>query len=82
MALDVTPLANAIARLREGLARHTSELLDEQLRDVLIQRFEFTYEMSHKTLRRYLQECSPSSEDVARMSFAELIRAGNAQGLP
>src|SRR5215475_11488688 len=81
MALDTTPLSNAIARLREALARHHSEPLDEQLRDGLIQRFEFTYELSHKTLRRYLQEISPSSEEVARMSFADLIRAGNAQGL-
>jgi len=81
MPLDVTPLANATARLREGLARHKSEPLDEQLRDGLIQRFEFTYELTHKTLRRYLQERAPSSEEVARMSFAELVRAGTAQGL-
>jgi len=81
MPLDITPLANATARLREALARHRSEPLDEQLRDGLIRRFEFTYELSYKTLRRYLQERSPSSEEVARMSFAELIRAGTAQGL-
>jgi nucleotidyltransferase substrate binding protein (TIGR01987 family) len=81
MALDPTSLANAVARLREGLVRHRAEPADEQLRDGLIQRFEFTYELSHKTLRRYLQETSPSSEEVARMSFAELVRAGNAQGL-
>src|SRR5204863_9094281 len=81
MPLDITPLANATARLREALARHRSEPLDEQLRDGLIQRFEFTYELSYKTLRRYLQERSPSSEEVACMSFAELIRAGTAQGL-
>jgi nucleotidyltransferase substrate binding protein (TIGR01987 family) len=81
MSLDTTALANAVQRLREGLARHRAEPNDEQLRDGLIQRFEFTYELSHKTLRRYLQERSPSSEEVARMSFAELIRAGTAQGL-
>jgi nucleotidyltransferase substrate binding protein (TIGR01987 family) len=81
MPLDITPLASATARLREALARHRSEPLDELLRDGLIQRFEFTYELSHKTLRRYLQESAPSSEEVARMSFAELIRAGTAQGL-
>src|SRR4051794_23055627 len=81
MPLDITPLANATARLREALARHRSEPQDEQLRDGLIQRFEFTYELSHKTLRRYLRERSPSSEEVARMSFAELIRAATAQGL-
>lgn len=81
MSLDVTSLENAVRRLREGLARSEREKDDEQLRDGLIQRFEFTYELSHKMLRRYLQERSPSSEEVARMSFAELIRAGNAQGL-
>ena len=42
MALDITPLANATARLRGALARHTAEPQDEQLRDGLIQRFEFT----------------------------------------
>lgn len=81
MALDTTSLQNAVERLREGLARHQREPGDEQLRDGLIQRFEFTYELSHRTLRRYLQERSPSSEEVARMSFAQLIRAANAQGL-
>jgi predicted ATPase len=32
---------NAVARLREGLARHQGEPADEHLRDGLIQRFEF-----------------------------------------
>ena len=81
MALDITPLANAAARLREALVRHRAEPHDEQLRDGLIQRFEFTYELSHRTLRRWLQERAPSPEEVTRLSFAELIRAGNAQGL-
>lgn len=81
MALDPTSLGNAVQRLRDGLARHYAEPADEQLRDGLIQRFEFTYELSHKMLRRYLQENSPSPEEAARMSFAELVRAGNAQGL-
>jgi hypothetical protein len=42
MKLDTTSLGNAIRRLREGLARHEGEPRDEQLRDGLIQRFEFT----------------------------------------
>ena len=81
MPLDATPLRNAVQRLREGLARHRAEPLDEQLRDGLIQRFEFTYELSHKTLRRYLQDILPSAETAARMTFAELVRAGNEHGL-
>jgi nucleotidyltransferase substrate binding protein (TIGR01987 family) len=75
------PSPTPTARLREALVRHRAEPQDEQLRDGLIQRYEFTYELSHKTLRRYLQERSPSAEEVARMSFAQLVRAGNAQGL-
>jgi nucleotidyltransferase substrate binding protein (TIGR01987 family) len=79
--LDTTSLANAVQRLREGLARDRAEPSDEQLRDGLIQRFEFTYELSHRMLRRYLQDVLPSSEDAARMTFAELVRAGNERGL-
>jgi nucleotidyltransferase substrate binding protein (TIGR01987 family) len=81
MPLDITPLANAVQRLREGLARHQAEPADEQLRDGLIQRFEFTYELSHRMLRRYLHDILPSAEDAARMTFAELVRAGNERGL-
>ena len=81
MTLDITPLGNAVQRLREGLARYQRELSDEQIRDGLIQRFEFTYELSHRMLKRYLQEISPSSDEIDRMPFADLIRTGNAQGL-
>jgi nucleotidyltransferase substrate binding protein (TIGR01987 family) len=81
MVLDTSALANAVRRLREGLARHEREPMDEQIRDGLIQRFEFTYELSHGFLRRYLRETAASPDDVQRMAFADLIRAGNAQGL-
>jgi nucleotidyltransferase substrate binding protein (TIGR01987 family) len=81
MKLDTTSLGNAVRRLREGLARHESEPMDEQILDGLIQRFEFTYELSHKMLRRYLRETAASPDEVERMPFADLIRAGNAQGL-
>ena len=81
MPLEVTPLAKAVQRLREGLARHQSEPTDEQLRDGLIHHFEFTYELSHRTLRRYLAETAASPDEFARMPFADLIRAGNAAGL-
>jgi len=81
MKLDTTSLGNAVRRLREGLARYQSEPMDEQLRDGLIQRFEFTYKLSHKMLRRYLRETAASPDEVDRMPFADLIRTGNAQGL-
>jgi len=81
VALDATPLRNAVERLREGLARHKREPLDEQLRDGLIQRFEFTYELAHRTLRRYLRETAASADDIDQLTFADMIRVGSAQGL-
>lgn len=81
MKPDAAPLGNAVRRLREGLARHRREPMDEQLRDGLIQRFEFTYELSHRMLRRYLKETAASPDEVDRMQFADLIRTGTAQGL-
>jgi nucleotidyltransferase-like protein len=79
--LDTTSLGNAVRRLREGLARYEREPTDEQIRDGLIQRFEFTYELSHKMLRRYLKEIAASPDEIEQMPFADLIRTGNAQGL-
>jgi nucleotidyltransferase substrate binding protein (TIGR01987 family) len=81
MKLDTTSLGNAVRRLREGLARCEREPTDEQIRDGLIQRFEFTYELSHRMLRRYLKEASVSPDEIERMPFADLIRTANAQAL-
>ena len=45
--LDMGPLERALQRLQEGLARYQQDVGDPQIRDGLIQRFEFTYEISH-----------------------------------
>ena len=81
MSLDIRSLGNAVRRLREGLERCKREPTDEQIRDGLIQRFEFTYEQTHEMLRRYLEEIAASPDEIERMPFADLIRSGNAQGL-
>ena len=79
--LDLTPLNNAVNRLAEGLARYAKDVTDTQIRDGLIQRFEFTYEISHKMLKRYLEAISPSPGSVDAMAFSDLIRTGSEQGL-
>lgn len=81
MTLDITALGNATERLREGLARQQREPADDQLRDGLIQRFEFTYELCHRTLKRFLKEGAASPDEIEQMPFADLIRIANAQGL-
>ncbi|MFM2031568.1 MAG: hypothetical protein RLZZ297_333 [Chloroflexota bacterium] len=79
--IDLTPLQRAIDRLGEGWERYQRDTNDIQIRDGLIQRFEFTYELSHKMLKRVLERNAPSTETFDTMSFADLIRNGNEHGL-
>ena len=79
--LDVTPLDRAVSRLREGLQRYDKDITDDQVRDGLIQRFKFTYELSHKLLKRFLENSSDDPAEYDRMTFQELIRIGNERGL-
>ena len=79
--LDLSPFDRAIDRLDEGLARYHREISDIQIRDGLIQRFEFTYEISHKMLKRYLAFASPTPAQYDEMIFQDLIRSGNEQGV-
>jgi nucleotidyltransferase substrate binding protein (TIGR01987 family) len=81
MTLDLSSLRNAVARLDEGLARYERDTSDTQIRDGLIQRFEFTYDLSHKMLRRALAEAAANPEEIDRMSFPEVIRTASEQGL-
>ncbi|NML95884.1 HI0074 family nucleotidyltransferase substrate-binding subunit [Novosphingobium olei] len=81
MPLDFSALAGRVARLSEGLARYRADESDTQIRDGLIQRFEFTYDLAHKLLRRALEEAAANPEAIDRMTFPELIRSGVEQGL-
>lgn len=79
--MNISFLEKAIARLEEGLARYQQDIHDAQIRDGLIQRFEFTYDLSYKTLKRYLESVSPKPEEYDSMPFADMIRSANEQGL-
>lgn len=81
MTLDFSPLTNAVARLEEGLRRYEADTSDTQIRDGLIQRFEFTYDLAHKMLRRVLEAAAANPEEIDRMSFPTLIRTAGEQGL-
>jgi hypothetical protein len=79
--LNLAPLEKAVSRLTEGLARYEKDITDTQIRDGLFQRFEFSYEISHKMLKRHLEAVSPTPEQFDAMAFADLIRSANEQGL-
>jgi len=81
MVLDFTSFKKAVQRLSEGLIRYQTDVLDTQIRDGLIQRFEFTYEISHKMLRRYLEASAANPAEFDTADFQYLIRTANEQGL-
>ncbi|MDX2101912.1 MAG: HI0074 family nucleotidyltransferase substrate-binding subunit [Alphaproteobacteria bacterium] len=79
--INVAVLRRAFNRLVEGLNRYRIDETDDQLRDGLIQRFEFTYELSHKLIRRVLADRAANRDDVMGLSFQGLIRLASDQGL-
>ena len=81
MQFAVEPLMAVVQRLEEALERYHHNVSDIQIRDGLVQRFEFTYELSHKILKRYLEMNSPNPAEFDQMVFADIIRSGNEQGL-
>lgn len=78
---NITALENAEKRLQEMLARYNKEHEDEAVRDSVIQRFEFTYSIALKTLRKYFIERAFVLEEVNQMSFNEMIRTASQLNL-
>ena len=81
VAPGIEPLRRSVQRLEEGLVRYRADTSDTQIRDGLVQRYEFTYEQSHKVLKRYLEYASASPDQFDEMTFQDLIRTANEQGL-
>ena len=80
-AIELGPLRRAIERLAEGLDLLTREPENTLQRDGVIPRFEFTYEFSHRTLRRMLESLAPDPQAIRSLSFEDLIRVAGEQGL-
>ena len=78
--LDVSSLEKAIESLDEAL----KELKKDNrsfIKDSVVQRFEYTYELCYKFFKRYLKIATPSSQYIEEMSFQSLIRTANEMGL-
>ena len=75
------PLEKALATLNEAWAEYQKDLSNKFVRDSVTQRFEYTFELSHKILRRFLSETESSRAEISEMLFNELIRLGCKRGL-
>lgn len=72
--LDFTALENSLQRLGEVVEIYKKNPQDTIVRDSLIQRFEFTYFITLKTLRKYFIERAFIVDDVNKLSFNEMVR--------
>ncbi|GAB4119779.1 MAG: HI0074 family nucleotidyltransferase substrate-binding subunit [Sideroxydans sp.] len=81
MKLDLSSLEKALASLGRALVRAQAAPADEELRDATIQRFEFSFELAWKMLKRRLELDLPSTAELDGMNYRTLIRVGAEQGL-
>ncbi len=85
MSLDLTSVRNAAASLTEALraCEAASEALTDELRELMrdgvIQRFEYTFELCWKFMRRVLR--AEGMDGVEAMTNKELFRLAAERGL-
>lgn len=72
----LSPLNKALASLQAALAQPKNEFV----RDAVIQRFEYTYELAWKMLKRHLDE-SEGAATIDPLSRKDLFRMGGERGI-
>lgn len=78
--IDIQPFRDALARLDEALSERASDPGNAYLRDAVILRFTFTFEVAVSTLRRYLEEIA-AIRRTNRMSPRRCLREAADLGL-
>ncbi len=81
MRLDFTSLDKALASLERAIKRSKSDPDDEEVRDAVIQRFEYTYELCWKMLKRQLEAEAPNPSVIDTLSFRDLLREAAERGI-
>ncbi|QWR76791.1 nucleotidyltransferase substrate binding protein [Candidatus Magnetomonas plexicatena] len=79
--MAITSMQQALDVLKPDSISQFNEATQSVIKAGVIQNFEFTYELSHKILKRYLVKTLPNPSDVDEMSFADMIRTGSELGL-
>ena len=80
MTLEITSLRNALQSLKIALEEF-DKTHSVFVKDACIQRFEYTYELSCKMLKRQLEGMSANPDEYDKMSFQDLIREGSEKSL-
>ena len=79
--LDFTPLSIVISTLASALLDAATRPQDLLARDGCIQRFEYSYELCVKSLRRQLEELADSPADIDALGYRDMLRVAVERGL-
>jgi nucleotidyltransferase substrate binding protein (TIGR01987 family) len=79
--LGLAALIKATLSLEEAINEHAKHQTNQFIRDAAIHRFKYTYELTYKYLKKYLEITEPIAEEISSMPFVNLIRIGIERGL-
>ena len=79
--IDLTAFENAINSLCDVINIYNSDKSNIYMRDSMIQRFECTYSLSLKLIKRYFAKTALEKENIDGMTFNEIIRTANKMEL-
>ncbi len=81
MKLDFSSLDKATTSLGKAIKRSKENPNDEEIRDAVIQRFEYTYELCWKLLKRQLELEAPTPAEIDTLTFRDLLRTAAEKGI-
>lgn len=79
--IDISALEKAYNSLTEVISIFNSDKKNLIVRDSMIQRFEYTYSLALKMIKRYFSVSAFVDENIDGMTFNEMIRVANKMGL-
>ena len=82
MQLDFSSLQKGLQSLKRAMDRAQEQPSDDVLRDAVIQRYEYSYELTWKMLKRQLEQEVPDPSEMDRLSFKDLLREAVERGFP
>ncbi len=79
--LDYSSFELALASLDKAVQRAAGVPDDEEVRDAVIQRFEYSYELAWKMIKRQLEAEAAVPADIDTLSFRSLMREAAEKGM-